>query len=81
MKEENIVRKIINNEITRYGAVAVAIWKIYTSIILPLNNLQIQSNQIQIDLRASNKKYDDLARIEASHETRISILESNNNKK
>lgn len=39
-KEENIVRKILKNEITWIISIVIAVYGLITTVILPINNLQ-----------------------------------------
>lgn len=76
MKEEGSFRKILRSEVTWALFIIGIIWGCVQTVVLPLQKLQIQVSQIQLDIARNNKNYDDLSKEEANHETRISILES-----
>lgn len=76
MKEDGALRKILRNEVTWFGTLFVVIWKIYTGIILPLNNLQIQATQIQSELNNQNNQYQTLSTAVNVLTTSVSVLKS-----
>lgn len=51
-KEQNNFQKFFRNELTWFGMVILAFWGVITSIVLPLQKLQIQMAQIQNQLKS-----------------------------
>lgn len=58
--QENIVRKIINNEVAQVVGIAVAIWFFVIKVIIPINNIQISLTNIQTalaDMKQTNADF------------------------
>lgn len=66
--EIGTVRSILRSELTWTVFVIAAIWGFVTSVVLPLQRLQIQLSQIQSDLQVSRDAY-------VKIETRLGKLE------
>lgn len=63
MDEQNTIRKILRNEVTWVVVLFGILWGFVTTVVLPLKTLQIQVAQVQTDLTAQNKKYDNLDKV------------------
>lgn len=61
MKEENIVRKVLNNEFTQITGIVIAVWFFVTNVILPITNIQSSLASIQLtlaDIKTINSNFD-----------------------
>lgn len=76
MKEELTIKKIMQNEFAQIVFFGSIFWGIITTVVLPLQRLQIQVAQVQLDLSAQNKKYDILNNSVNSLGNRMSVTES-----
>lgn len=76
MSEENSIRKVLRSEITVVIAIGLFLWGMVTTVVLPLQKLQIQVSQIQLDITTTNKKYDDLSKKNDTNTAGISSLGS-----
>ena len=56
-QEENIVRKVLKNEITWVISIATFIIAFFTQVIIPINTIQLQLVSIQSDI-TTIKGYD-----------------------
>lgn len=56
-QEENIVRKVLKNEITWIISIATFIIAFFTQVIIPINTIQLQLVSIQSDI-TTIKGYD-----------------------
>lgn len=74
--ETNAIRKVLRSEITWVVFTAGFLWGFVTTVVLPLQRLQIQIAQIQTDLSSQNKKYDDLSTVVNTLINRVSIVET-----
>lgn len=76
MKEENIIRQILKNEITWIFAIIGCGWTFVTTVILPLNTIQQQLVQIQQN-QASNINFQKQIQLTTNDfNSRISVLEA-----
>lgn len=76
MNEDNTIRKILRNEITWVVFTFGFLWGVVNTVVLPLQKLQIQLAQVQVDLTSQNKKYDTLTNALNLIGNRTSVLES-----
>ena len=67
-KEYGVVRSVLRSELTWLVFIVVGIWGFVTSVVLPLQRLQIQLTDIQADITAEAGKYTAL-------DMRVKILE------
>lgn len=61
MKEENIVRKVLNNEFAQMAGIVIALWFFVTNVILPITNIQSSLASIQLtlaDIKTINSNFD-----------------------
>lgn len=72
----NALQKMLRNEITWAIFIIGLLWGCVQTVVLPLQKLQLQVSQIQLDLAKQNNNYDTLASKVDDHEVRISILEN-----
>lgn len=56
-KQQNLFQTFFRNELTWLGMVILAIWGFVTSVVLPLQKLQIQVAQIQTQLKSQSDTY------------------------
>lgn len=88
--EQNAIQKILRSEITWSITLIAFLWGVVTTVVLPLQKLQIQIAQVQLDLTAQNKRYDTLSNLVTKNLTdvnatistvssRTSVLESEMN--
>lgn len=59
--ERNAFQKMLRNEVTWVIFVIVSFWGFVTTVVLPLQKLQIQVAQIQTDLNKQGKTYQTLS--------------------
>lgn len=57
MKEQNIVRTVLKNEITWIVMIVATIWGCVQTVILPIQSLQFQITQLQVAI-SEIKTYD-----------------------
>ena len=74
-KEENIVRKILKNEITWVFFLLTGGWVIVSTIILPINTIQTQLAQIQTNISDSKTNVIQLQTEYNDLDNRVSVLE------
>ena len=65
---EIAVDKVLKSRWTLITTVASVLWLLVTQVILPINNLQIQNNQILTEISKANKNAE-------AQDARISALE------
>lgn len=76
MNEENLIEKVLSNRITQMVFIGSILWGVITTIVLPLQKVQIQITQIQSDLTTQNKRYDVLSNAINLLTNRESVVES-----
>ncbi len=72
----NTVQKILRNEITWVIFIVGILWGVVTSVVLPLQRLQIQVSQVQDEITKQNGNYDVLNQLVNSLNNRTSVIES-----
>lgn len=76
MKEESMFRTLLKNEVTWVVMIIAAVLGVVRTVIIPLNNMQIQLTQIQLDIAQSKSDFR-LSEIERqSNKSRIDVLET-----
>lgn len=70
------IQKAFRNEFVWIGMILTFLWFFVTTVVLPLQKLQIQVTQIQTDLTSQNKKYDALDKLVNNLSTRMSVVET-----
>lgn len=73
---ESFIRSVLNNEITWIAFIVGFVWAIVSTVILPINSIQIQLAQIQVDIKTSQKNYTILTTAQSILGDRITILET-----
>lgn len=68
--EQNILRSILRSEVTWVISIVVVVWSFVTTVVLPIQKLQINVENIQKQLADESKRYLDT-------EGRVTILEKN----
>lgn len=56
-KEQNLFQQFFRNELTWLGMIIIAIWAFVQTVVIPINNLQIQLAQIQQQLKTQTISY------------------------
>ncbi len=51
-KEQNLFQQFFRNEVTWLGMIIATVWAFVTTVVLPLQKLQIQVAQVQVQLKA-----------------------------
>lgn len=74
--EQTAIQKVLRNEITWVIMTGAFLWGVVTTVVLPLQKLQIQLAQVQLDLTTQNKKYDTLNTAVNALGNRTSVVES-----
>lgn len=73
-KTENFIRRAFKNEITWVLFIIGGVTGFYRTVVLPINNLQIQVAAIQTQLTTEQGKYNDLlASVKAVSDKEIEI--------
>lgn len=80
MKDENIVQKVLRHEATWIISLVVFLYGIITTVVLPLQELQIQVAQLQSVFSQSNSKYEALQSAVNALNVSVGILQSQVNK-
>lgn len=75
-REQNIVRQIMQSEITWIGMIIAGVWTAISTIIIPINTIQTQLVQIQQNQVDNIKFQKQTLATEDSYDSRISVLES-----
>lgn len=60
-KDLNIFQQIIRNEATWIAGIVIAIWQIFTQMVIPINNIQLGLAQVQLQLTTQTKLYSTLS--------------------
>lgn len=71
LEEQNTIRTVLRSEITWLISFIVCVMGFVTTVIMPLQKVQIQLAQIQTELQSNNSK-------NLQMETRLNKLELNN---
>ena len=58
--EVSLLRAIFRSEITWVISIVAVVWAFVATVVLPINNLQIQVAQVQSQLAGEQTKYDQL---------------------
>lgn len=75
MNEYNVIQKVLRNEWVIISFVAGSLWFCVTTIVLPLQKLQIQVADIQADLKSQSKQYDALSNTLNATINRVTAVE------
>lgn len=75
-KQENVVRRVLQSEITWIVGIIVAGWGVVTHIILPISVIQTQLAQIQQNQLDGKKFQTQITTIDDGFNSRISVLEA-----
>lgn len=76
MMERNTVQKIMRSEITWAIFIIGFLWGFVTTVVLPLQKLQIQVAQVQVDLKVSSRDVGTLKDDVSSLKTDVAVLKS-----
>jgi len=68
--EQNILRSILRSEVTWVISIVVVVWSFVTTVVLPIQKLQINVEDIKLQLAKESERYIDT-------EGRVTILEKN----
>lgn len=68
--EQNILRTILRSEVTWVISIVVVVWSFVTTVVLPIQKLQINVEDIKLQLAKESERYIDT-------EGRVTILEKN----
>lgn len=74
--DQTAIQKILRNEFTWLVFAVGIFWGFITTVVLPLQSLQIQVAQIQNDLTKQNTQYDVLNTAVNVLTTSVSVLKS-----
>lgn len=56
-KTQNLFQSFFRSELTWLGMIVVCVYGFIVTVVIPVNNLQLQVAQIQVQLTAQNKTY------------------------
>lgn len=75
-KEENAIRAVLRNEITWIVFIVGAIWGMVAGVVLPLQKLQLQVAQIQMDIADFKTTNTQIMAEHKEFQERLSVLET-----
>lgn len=74
--ERTLIEKIMKTWMGQLLSISIFLWGFFTTVVLPLQKLQIQVAQVQIDLNSQGKKYDSLNTAVSALTITVSVLQS-----
>lgn len=75
-KSESFIRAVLQNEITWLFLIITGVFGFVSTVVLPIQKLQLQVTQIQTDLTDSKLGYKDILENYNDLSTRVTTIES-----